>query len=47
MPIRNFGADIPRGDRIWDPERYIAFTLLPGSPEVIRIVDLGEAEATR
>jgi hypothetical protein len=40
----DFLANLARGEEKWKPARYLAFVLRPESPDVVRMVDLGEAE---
>lgn len=39
----DFRAVRARGERPWKPARYLAFVLVPGEPETVRMIDLGEA----
>ncbi len=42
--VFSFQAVPARGERQWEPARYLAFVLPAGEPEQVRMVDLGEAE---
>ena len=39
----DFKAIPAKGQSVWKPARYLAFVLLPGEPENIQMIDLGEA----
>ncbi|MGG6240958.1 CHAT domain-containing tetratricopeptide repeat protein [Nodosilinea sp. AN01ver1] len=40
----SFKAVPARGEKQWEPSRYVAFVLHAGEPEQIRLINLGEAE---
>jgi CHAT domain-containing protein/tetratricopeptide (TPR) repeat protein len=40
----DFKAIPAQGQPIWKPARYLAFVLLPGQPDNIQMIDLGEAD---
>ena len=40
----DFKAIPAKGQPVWKPARYLAFVLLPGQPDNIRMIDLGEAD---
>ena len=40
----DFKAIPAKGQSIWKPARYLAFVLLPGQPDSIEMIDLGEAD---
>ena len=42
--VFDFQAVPARGERNWQPARYLAFLLSAGDPDGVRMVDLGEAE---
>jgi CHAT domain-containing protein/tetratricopeptide (TPR) repeat protein len=42
--VFNFKAVPARGERRWQPARYLAFLLCPGDPDNVRMIDLGGAE---
>jgi CHAT domain-containing protein/tetratricopeptide (TPR) repeat protein len=42
--VYNFQAVEARGERRWQPARYLAFILPAGQPEQVQMIDLGEAE---
>jgi CHAT domain-containing protein/tetratricopeptide (TPR) repeat protein len=44
FPIADFHAVAARGEKSWQPERYLAFVLRAGDPDEPRMIDLGEAE---
>jgi CHAT domain-containing protein len=43
FPIADFHAVAARGEKSWQPERYMAFVLRAGDPDDVRMIDLGEA----
>jgi CHAT domain-containing protein len=42
--IVDFHAVVARGEKSWQPARYVAFVLRAGDPDDVRMIDLGEAE---
>jgi CHAT domain-containing protein len=44
FPVFDFQAVPARGEPRWKPARYLAFVLLGGAPDEVRMIDLGEAE---
>jgi CHAT domain-containing protein/tetratricopeptide (TPR) repeat protein len=40
----DFKALRAQGQSVWKPARYLAFVLLPGQPDNIEMIDLGEAD---
>ena len=40
----DFKAIPAKGQSVWKPARYLAFVLLPGQPDNIQMIDLGEAD---
>jgi CHAT domain-containing protein/tetratricopeptide (TPR) repeat protein len=40
----DFKAIRAKGQPVWKPARYLAFVLLPGQPDNIQMIDLGEAD---
>ena len=40
----DFKAIPAQGQSVWKPARYLAFVLLPGQPDNVRMIDLGEAD---
>jgi tetratricopeptide (TPR) repeat protein len=42
--VFNFQAVPARGQAPWQPARYLAFVLLAGQPEQVRMIDLGQAD---
>ncbi len=40
----DFKALRTQGQSVWKPARYLAFVLLPGQPDNIEMIDLGEAD---
>jgi CHAT domain-containing protein/tetratricopeptide (TPR) repeat protein len=42
--VFDFGAVPARGETPWAPARYLAFVLAAGQPDVLQMIDLGEAD---
>jgi CHAT domain-containing protein/tetratricopeptide (TPR) repeat protein len=42
--VCNFDAVLARGERQWQPARYLAFVLPAGESDNVQMIDLGEAE---
>ena len=42
--VCDFKAVSARGESIWKPAQYLAFTMSAGEPEGVEMIDLGEAE---
>ena len=42
--VFDFQAVPARGEQQWQPARYLAFVFMPGQPDDVQMIDLGEAE---
>jgi CHAT domain-containing protein/tetratricopeptide (TPR) repeat protein len=45
LRVRAFESVVTRRERTWNPDRYIAFVLAAWKPDVVRLIDLGDADA--